>query len=126
MSDAGSDDNPGVIMPPPVLHVSTLVIGIAIDFVDPLPIVGSGWQGLETGLGALLFLGGASLLAVCARSFRRACTNVPANRPAITLVTTGPHGLSRNPIYLGLLAIYLGAKFGEPCRDYRRRVRRWF
>ena len=133
--------------------------GAEIDAVDPLPVPAPAWRDAGIALGALLLLGGVSLLFVCIRSFRKAGTNVPTNRPAMTLVTTGPHGLSRNPIYLSLLAIYLGfgllldngwvlilalpllllmefgvirreeryleAKFGEPYRGYRRRVRHW-
>jgi protein-S-isoprenylcysteine O-methyltransferase Ste14 len=42
------------------------------------------------------------------RNFSRAETPVPSTRPVRTLVTTGVHRLSRNPIYVGMFLIYVG------------------
>jgi protein-S-isoprenylcysteine O-methyltransferase Ste14 len=47
-------------------------------------------------------------MAAGIRNFVRAATPVPTNQPTRTLVTTGLHGWTRNPIYLGMFLIYVG------------------
>lgn len=41
-------------------------------------------------------------------NFSRAATPVPTNEPTRALVTTGIHGWTRNPIYLGMFLAYGG------------------
>lgn len=48
-----------------------------------------------------------AIFAAAVRNFSRAATPVPT-RPVRTLVTNGIHGLSRNPIYVGMLLLYVG------------------
>jgi protein-S-isoprenylcysteine O-methyltransferase Ste14 len=55
-----------------------------------------------------LILAGVAIFVAAVRNFTRAGTPVPSNQPVRVLVTTGIHGWSRNPIYLGMLIIYLG------------------
>lgn len=62
---------------------------------------------LYLGGGALIALGGA-LLVWSMKSFRNAGTAVPIGRPTTVIVSSGPYRYSRNPIYIGLTAIYLG------------------
>ena len=45
------------------------------------------------------------------RTFRRAGTPVPGNRPTTTIVRTGPYRYSRNPIYLSFSLLQLGVAF---------------
>jgi len=55
-----------------------------------------------------LLLVSITLFAASANGFRRAGTPVPTSAPTSALVTTGVHGLSRNPIYLGFVLFHLG------------------
>ncbi len=59
-------------------------------------------------LGAVvwLVLDGASMLR-----FRRAGTPVIPFQPSTALVTDGPYRFSRNPIYLGMAALYVSLAF---------------
>jgi protein-S-isoprenylcysteine O-methyltransferase Ste14 len=40
--------------------------------------------------------------------FRRARTTLIPNRPAAAVVTSGIYGITRNPMYVSLIALYLG------------------
>lgn len=51
---------------------------------------------------------GLALMAAGIHNFLRAATPVPTNQPTLVLVTTGIHGRTRNPIYLGMLVLYGG------------------
>jgi protein-S-isoprenylcysteine O-methyltransferase Ste14 len=51
---------------------------------------------------------GLALAAAGIRNFSRAGTPVPTNRPTRVMVTTGIHGWTRNPIYLGMFLVYGG------------------
>jgi protein-S-isoprenylcysteine O-methyltransferase Ste14 len=58
--------------------------------------------------GGGLILVGVAIMAAGAHNFSRAATPVPSNQPVRALVTTGIHGWSRNPIYVGMLLLYAG------------------
>jgi protein-S-isoprenylcysteine O-methyltransferase Ste14 len=51
---------------------------------------------------------GLAIVAAGVRNFSRAATPVPSNQPVRALVTTGIHGWSRNPIYVGMFLLYAG------------------
>lgn len=98
----------GVIARPPALFLAALVLGHALDRVLPLSLE-SAMRGPERWIvgGFLVFIGFVLALAGI-RDFSRAGTPVPTNQPVRALVTTGIHGRSRNPIYLGMLLVYAG------------------
>src|SRR5687767_15833965 len=93
---------------PPLLFLAALVLGFALDRLLPLPLThpeltSIGW----TAGGALIALG-VAIMAAGIRNFSRADTPVPSNQAVRALVTTGIHGWSRNPIYVGMLLLYAG------------------
>jgi protein-S-isoprenylcysteine O-methyltransferase Ste14 len=96
----------GVIARPPILFLIAVLLGVAADHLLPLPFeiprAGVHWI-----IAACLMLVGLALAAVGIRNFSRAATPVPTNQPTRALVTTGIHGWTRNPIYLGLFLIYV-------------------
>ena len=72
MSDK-SQDRPGVIAPPPPIFLAFLVLGFALDYVWPVPVLAEAiqyWAG-----GALIALSFA-IAALSFREFARAGTNV--------------------------------------------------
>ena len=52
---------------------------------------------------------GIAVMVAGIRNFTRADTPVPGHLPARRLVTSGIHGWSRNPIYVGMFTVYAGA-----------------
>ena len=63
-------------------------------------------------MGGGLILIGVAIVAAGVRNFSRAATPVPSNQPVRALVTTGIHGWSRNPIYVGMFLLYAGIGIG--------------
>ena len=93
---------------PPLLFLAALVLGFTLDRLMPLPLtppelLAIGW----TAGGALVGIG-VAIMATGIRNFSRADTPVPSNQAVRALVTTGIHGWSRNPIYVGMLLLYAG------------------
>jgi protein-S-isoprenylcysteine O-methyltransferase Ste14 len=100
--------NAGVIARPPLLFVGALLLGVVLDRLLPLPLSASG-TGLAHWIVAVsLILIGLALAAAGIRNFTRAGTPVPTTEPTRALVTTGIHGWTRNPIYLGMFLVYGG------------------
>lgn len=110
MDQAGQTDSgtAGVIARPPLLFLAAFLIGFVLDRLLRLPFP-IPWNNLVTWIiGGSLILIGSALFAAGIRNFSRAATPVPTNEPTRVLVTTGIHGWTRNPIYLGMFLIYGG------------------
>ena len=112
MSSAGQEGDDtatlGVIARPPFLFLACLILGFVLDRVLSVPFslpetVLPLWMA-DTAFVVL----GIAIFAAGVRNFSRAATPVPSTRPVRTLVTTGIHGWSRNPIYVGMFMVYLG------------------
>ena len=100
--------NPGVIMRPPILYLTGLILGLALDQVLPLPLVLPEATLVRWAAGGGLILVGLAIWAAGMLNFSRAGTPVRGNQPVRALVTTGIHGWSRNPIYVGMFLFYAG------------------
>jgi protein-S-isoprenylcysteine O-methyltransferase Ste14 len=98
----------GVIARPPFLYLACLVLGFALDRLLPLPLTLSDAALIRWTAGGSLIVIGVAIVAAGVRSFSRAATPVPSNQPVRALVTTGIHGWSRNPIYVGMFLLYAG------------------
>jgi protein-S-isoprenylcysteine O-methyltransferase Ste14 len=93
---------------PPFLYLGCLVLGFALERVLPMPLSNPETTSIYSIAGGTLILIGVAIMAAGARNFSRADTPVPSNQPVRALVTTGIHGWSRNPIYVGMLLLYAG------------------
>jgi protein-S-isoprenylcysteine O-methyltransferase Ste14 len=112
MDSAGQQaDEPAVtrvIDRPPFLFLACLLLGLSLDRLLPLPLALPEIALIRWAVGAGLILVGLAIAAAGIRDFSRAATPVPCNQPVRALVTTGIHGWSRNPIYVGMLLLYAG------------------
>ena len=108
MDPAGqtANDTAGVIARPPLIFLGALLLGLASDRLLPFAFPADGL--LHWILAGALLLIGLTLATAGIGNFSSASTPVPTNRPTRALVTSGIHGWSRNPIYLGLFLIYVG------------------
>jgi protein-S-isoprenylcysteine O-methyltransferase Ste14 len=100
------DEGPDVRIPPPLLYIVVLVLGILLDAAYPIHFLPSAiaWK-----IGALILAAGIALGPFWSiRTMRRANATLRPDRPATILVTDGPFRYSRNPLYLALTLIYAG------------------
>ncbi len=98
----------GVIARPPLLFLATLLLGFVSDRLLPLPFPIPTIDLVRWIIAGSLILIGLTLFAAGIRNFSRAGTPVPSIKPTRALVTTGIHGWSRNPIYVGMFLVYGG------------------
>jgi protein-S-isoprenylcysteine O-methyltransferase Ste14 len=98
-----------------IVAIFGLVPGWVADLNDEL-----GWPRWRTtagqALGGVLFLGGLGLAVYCSRLFARIGKGTPVPiAPPTQLVVAGLYRFTRNPIYVGQVAILLGyfCYFGE-------------
>jgi len=100
-------DSPGVNIMPPTVFYACLILGGVLEFLFPhdFPILSKPVR-LVLGLG----LGGAGFvfMLIAHEKFKRIGTNVPTNLPATTFVLQGAYRFSRNPMYVGGSAFFLG------------------
>ena len=110
MSDGRAPaDTAGVIAPPPLIALATLVIGVVGDWLLPLNALASvlNWPA-RIGIGAALLLAGGALVVVGEQAFKQVGTNVKPWRPSLALATTGIYAHLRNPMYVGAILILTG------------------
>ena len=98
----------GVIARPPLLFLAALLLGLASDHLLPLPFAVPEADLVRWTIAGSLILIGLALAGGGLRDFSRAGTPVRTIEPTRALVTTGMHGWSRNPIYVGMFLVYGG------------------
>jgi protein-S-isoprenylcysteine O-methyltransferase Ste14 len=92
------------MVPPPLIYVLFFLAGLVLQRYVPIAQLPS-WTLL---LAPVLI---ASWLMLTVWSFRRfwgAGTSIVPVRPSTALVIEGPYRLTRNPMYVGMLFLYLG------------------
>ena len=101
------NDSPGVNIMPPIVFYGCLILGGVAEYFIPshiplLPKVARIILGIA--LGAV----GFTFMMIAHETFKHRGTNVPTNLPATAFVIQGAYGKSRNPMYVGGSAFFLG------------------
>jgi protein-S-isoprenylcysteine O-methyltransferase Ste14 len=111
-TSAPTRDNAGVIAPPPLIALATILIGLVLDLFVPLFVLGNNFTWTKRLLlGGALIAAGAVLVLLANRRFEEAGTNVPPWKPALALATGGIYQHLRNPMYVGGCLAIAGVGF---------------
>jgi protein-S-isoprenylcysteine O-methyltransferase Ste14 len=102
---ADNQDNPGIRVPPPLIYLLPLLVGLLLDRKSHVPFL-PGRVGRF--LGWPLLGGGALLGGWFSRTMRESEAPIRTDRPVPRLTTNGPFRYTRNPGYLGLAMMYAG------------------
>ena len=102
---ADDQDNPGIRVPPPLIHLFALLLGLLLNRRLHVPFLP---HRVARVLGWPLVGGGMALATWFIRTMRGADTTLDVNKPVSSLVQDGPFRYSRNPGYLSLTMIYAG------------------
>lgn len=106
MSEGAAPANAGVHYPPPLLYVAGIGAGWLAQRLHPMPITGRP-SAMRMTLAALCALGWLGVFAAASGAFVRHRTTLIPNRPAAALVTSGIYRVTRNPMYVSLVLLYL-------------------
>jgi protein-S-isoprenylcysteine O-methyltransferase Ste14 len=90
---------------PPLVYLISLVSGVLIHLGVPLPFL-PGTLAVPPGVPLVALA--MALFFYSVVKFRAAGTPVPARKPTVAIVRTGPYRFSRNPIYLAFSLLQLG------------------
>jgi len=103
-------DHPGVYPPPPLFYVLIFMISIYVQQQYPLPFL---FLDTDVALvsGMISVLAGVTIVLPALIRFLKTKNTLITIRPASSLQTSGIYSLTRNPMYLGLLMIYIGIGF---------------
>ena len=95
-------DNARVIMPPPLLALAAVVLGLLLDYVAPAYLLAMllSW-GTRIILGLELIAVGLALAVAALRGFRSVGTDPEPWKPSTALFTAGVYAWLRNPMYVG-------------------------
>jgi protein-S-isoprenylcysteine O-methyltransferase Ste14 len=98
-------DKPGIVAPPPLIYLGTLVFGLLLNRRFPATFLPSR---ITRTLGWSLLSGGVLLLGWFEWALRHAGTPASPYKPVSHVVTEGPFRYTRNPGYLSMTMIYTG------------------
>lgn len=95
----------GSVLPPPLIYLVCLIIGLALDYLWPTPVLP---PAIQYGAGGALTFAALALFGLTFREFSRATTSIDPRRPTTTIITTGPFRLTRNPLYASMTMLFIG------------------
>ena len=104
-SDPNNLDHADVRIPPPLIYVAGFVLGLALERFLPVLVLPK----IPSRVAAVLCIAVGVTIAVWSVGlFHRERTSFVPIKPTTTLVIYGPYRFTRNPMYLGLVCVYLG------------------
>lgn len=106
---AGAADTAGVIAPPPLIGLATVLLGQLLDYEIPFFWLGSHFsRTVRLSVGVLLIASGIALVMAAHRSFAHVGTNIRPWKPSLALASGGIYRWMRNPMYVGMALVVAG------------------
>jgi protein-S-isoprenylcysteine O-methyltransferase Ste14 len=105
-------DTPNVLIFPPLIPLSALVVGVVLNFFMPLGLLVHVLFLGRIVVGAIAFVVGTGMVIGANRIFQRIGTNVRPSQPTLALATKGIFTWTRNPMYVGGSLALLGMGIG--------------
>ena len=102
---ADNQDDPGIRVPPPLIYLLPLNLGLLLNRRSPVPFLP---RSAARGLGWPLVGVGVLLAGWFLRTMRGADAPVRTDKPVPRLTTEGPFRYTRNPGYVAMSMIYAG------------------
>ncbi|MEO7192819.1 MAG: isoprenylcysteine carboxylmethyltransferase family protein [Vicinamibacterales bacterium] len=99
---------PGIPFPPPFVFAAGWLIAWLLNRWIPFQLDVDGPSLPQQAVGLTFIVGGLMVMAWAIQTFARAHTAVVPTAPATMLVRTGPFRFTRNPMYVGITAAYVG------------------
>jgi protein-S-isoprenylcysteine O-methyltransferase Ste14 len=90
---------------PPLVYLGAIGLGLLVHLLWPVELLPAS---ISVPTGVTLVLAAGALFISAVRTFRKAGTPVPGNRPTTVIVRTGPYAFSRNPVYLAFTLLQVG------------------
>lgn len=98
---------PAVIAPPPTLYLGAFALAMVTQAIWPLPL--AEYRYVSMLVGGILFLVSAAFARWAFRTMRIAGSSPDLGTHSQALTTSGPFAVTRNPIYVAMTGLYLGA-----------------
>ena len=108
---AASKDLPNVVAFPPLIPITTVALGFALQWLLPIGALVDISQAWRIPFGVAVVVTGVLLAATGRRLLVRLGTNVSPLRPTTALATYGIYRWTRNPLYTGGTLVMLGIAF---------------
>ena len=93
---------------PTWLYLAGFLAGWGLHLLLEFYIDGNGASTLQKAIGAAIIGGGIAMTWWGLSTFMHVRTGIMPDRPARQLVMFGPYRFSRNPMFVGFTAIYIG------------------
>ncbi len=100
-----TSDRASVIASPTLIFAGVLVLGFGLDMFWPAPFLPEGW-GFPFGL--IVIFAAVNVKLFAAREMVLVKTNLDIRKPTNDIATSGLYGVSRNPLYIGMILLNIG------------------
>lgn len=104
-------DRSGVRIFPPFIYAGLFALGYAIHVLVPVHLWPGAMPAVARAVAWILIVAWLGLSGSAVFLFRRAGTTPNPMRPTTAIVMHGPYRFTRNPMYVSLVALYIGATF---------------